>query len=67
MLDSRREMLGVMPRTQAQDLADQEGVDLIMLNPEAEPPLVRLCDLSKYKYELTKADKDQKKKQRESR
>ena len=42
-------------------------MDLIMLNPEADPPLVRLVELNKLKYEQTKASKDQRKKQRENR
>ena len=49
------------------DMAAEQDVDLIMLNPDASPPLVRLVQLNKLKYEQSKAEKDQRKKQRESR
>jgi len=49
------------------EMQEELNVDLIMLNPEAEPPLVRLVELNKLKYELSKANKDQRKKQRENR
>jgi translation initiation factor IF-3 len=49
------------------ELQEELDVDLIMLNPEADPPLVRLVELNKLKYEQNKANKDQRKKQRENR
>lgn len=67
MLDNRKEAIGVMPTGQALDLAAEQDVDLIMLNADASPPLVRLVQLNKLKYEQSKAEKDQRKKQRESR
>lgn len=67
MLDNRKEGLGVMSTREALDLAAEQDVDLIMLNPEAKPPLVRLVQLNKLKYEQSKAEQDQRKKQRESR
>lgn len=67
VIDSRKEPLGVMPTQQALDLALEEDVDLILLNPEAQPPLVRLAPLSKLKFEQAKKEKDQRKKQRENR
>lgn len=48
-------------------LQEELDVDLVMLNPEADPPLVRLVELNKLKYEQNKANKDQRKKQRENR
>ena len=67
VLDARKQSIGVMPTSEAVSLASEQGVDLIMLNPEASPPLVRLVQLNKLKYEQSKAEKDQRKKQRESR
>lgn len=67
MLDGRKESMGVMSTSEALDLAAEQDVDLIMMNEEAQPPLVRLVQLNKLKYEQSKAEKDQRKKQRESR
>jgi translation initiation factor IF-3 len=60
-----KEPLGVMPTLEALDLARREGVDLILVVADASPPVCRLMPLSKYNYELTKAAKDAKKRQRE--
>lgn len=60
-------MLGVMSIEEALDLADDEGVDVVLISPDAEPPVARLIDYSKYKYELAKNAKEAQKKQRESR
>jgi len=60
-----KESLGVMSLTDALSLADDAGVDLLLVVADASPPVCRLLDYSKWKYEKTKADKDQKKRQRE--
>lgn len=67
LLNDEKEMLGIVSRDEAFRMADEAGVDLICINPDASPPLCRLVDYSKYKYELEKASKVQKKKQREGR
>ena len=67
VLDNRKEAIGVMSTSEAMDMAAEQDVDLIMLNADASPPLVRLVQLNKLKYEQSKAEKDQRKKQRESR
>lgn len=41
--------------------AEDEDVDLVLVNPEAEPPLVRVVKFSKYKFEMEKVNKDKKK------
>lgn len=61
-----KEALGVMGIGEALELAEDAGVDLLLVVPDASPPVCRLCEYSKYKYEKTKAEKDAKKKQRES-
>lgn len=61
-----KEPLGVMGIDEALEMAEDVGVDLLLVVPGASPPVCRLCDYSKYKYEKTKAEKDAKKKQRES-
>ena len=47
-------------------LAQEDDDDVILINENADPPLVRICAMSKYRYELEKVKKDQSKKQRES-
>jgi translation initiation factor IF-3 len=61
-----KEPLGVMSKREALDLASENGVDLILVVPDASPPVCRLIEYSKFNYEKTKAEKDAKKKQRES-
>lgn len=66
LLSEDKEPLGIMPTQEALMLAQDAGVDLIMVVADANPPVCRLVELSKYNYELAKAAKDAKKKQRES-
>ena len=67
VLDEKKEGLGVMSTSEALKMAMEQDVDLILINPDAQPPLVRLAPLSKLKYEQKQKEKDQRKKQRESR
>ena len=62
-----REALGVMRTEEALALAQENEVDLVLVAPDAEPPVCRMVEYSKYKYELEKAKKDASKKQRESK
>jgi translation initiation factor IF-3 len=48
-------------------MAREQGVDLILVSPDAQPPVCRLVELSKFKYEQEKAAKDARKKQRDAR
>lgn len=58
------EQIGIMPTKQAIKLAAERGYDLVEVSPQARPPVCRIMDYGKYKYELTKKAKDAKKKQR---
>ncbi len=58
------EQLGVMSITEAQNKADDEGVDLVLISPNAKPPVCRIVDASKYAYEQKRKAKENKKKQR---
>ena len=44
-------MLGVMPTRDAQRLADQRGLDLVEITPNAVPPVCKIMDYGKFKYE----------------
>ena len=57
------EQLGVMPRNNALLLASNEGLDLVMIQPNAEPPVCKIYDYGKYKYEQLKKAKELKKRQ----
>ena len=64
VLGESGEQLGVMPIKEAQKLSDDAGVDLILIAPKAEPPVCRIMDYGKFKYEQTRRDKEAKKKQK---
>ncbi len=53
----------VMPVRQALDLARQQGVDLVEISPNAQPPVCRLIDYSKFLYQQKKRQKEMKQKQ----
>ena len=59
--------MGVMSYNEAMDKAIAEDLDLVLISADASPPVCRIMDASKHKYELEKADKESKKKQREAR
>jgi translation initiation factor IF-3 len=58
--------LGVMPLTDAMNLARQHGVDLVEIASTAVPPVCRLVDFGKYRYEMAKKEKESKKHQHAS-
>ena len=53
----------VMPTRQALDMARQQGVDLVEISPNAQPPVCRLIDYSKFVYQQKKKQKEMKQKQ----
>jgi len=58
--------LGVIQLTDALNLARQHGVDLVEISPNAVPPVCRLVDFGKFRYELAKREKESKKHQHAS-
>ncbi len=58
------EMLGVMAPADAMKLAREAGVDLVKIVPNAVPPVCKIVDYGKYRYELARKEKDARKKQR---
>jgi len=57
-------MLGVMSLSQALRLADEEQLDLVLISPMANPPVAKIIDYGKFKFETQKKEKDQKKAQK---
>lgn len=58
------EQLGVMTSREAQHLAEEAGLDLVKIAPTAKPPVCKIVDYGKYKYELGRKEKEAKKKQK---
>lgn len=58
------EQLGVMPTKEAMRLAEEAGVDLVKIAPTAKPPVCKIVDYGKFKYEQARKDKEAKKKQK---
>jgi len=57
-------MLGVMSTREAQYRADREGLDLVEITPNAEPPVCKIMDYGKFKYEQSIREKQQRKAQK---
>ena len=56
--------LGTLPLNKAIELAKEEGLDLIEISPNANPPVCKIMDMGKYKYDLQKKANQAKKKQK---
>lgn len=63
VIGSEGNQLGVLPLADAINLARQHGVDLVEIAPNATPPVCRLVDYGKFRYEQSKKDKEAKKHQ----
>ncbi|WP_342718752.1 translation initiation factor IF-3 [Hornefia porci] len=64
MIDSNGEMVGIISRSEALELAEQRKLDLVEISPNAKPPVAKILDYGKYRYELQKREKEAKKKQK---
>lgn len=58
------EQLGIMPTYKAMALAEEAGLDLVKIAPKAQPPVCKIIDYGKYKYEQLRKEKEQRKKQK---
>ena len=58
------EQLGIMSAKEALQLAEEAGVDLVKIAPTAKPPVCKIVDYGKFKYEQTRKEKEAKKKQK---
>jgi len=64
LVDQNGNMLGVVSTTEALSLADRAGLDLVEISPNAEPPVCKILDYGKYRYEIQKKAHDARKKQK---
>ena len=58
------EQLGIMPAREAMKIAQEAELDLVKIAPTAKPPVCKIIDYGKYKYELVRKEKEAKKKQK---
>ena len=64
MVDADNNQLGVLPLREALRLAEERRMDLVEVAPQAKPPVCRIMDYGKFRYEQSKREKEAKKKQR---
>ncbi|RMH62012.1 MAG: translation initiation factor IF-3 [Calditrichaeota bacterium] len=63
LINQNSEQVGIVPLAQALELAQEAGLDLVEVAPNAKPPVCKILDFGKYLYEQSKKDKLNKKKQ----
>ena len=64
VVDEEGKQLGVMPTRQALQLAEERGLDLVEVAPAARPPVCRLMDYGRFRYEATRREKEARKDQK---
>lgn len=65
MIDAEGNQLGVVSIQQARQISEDAGFDLVEVSPEAKPPVCRVMDYGKYKFQLSKRKAAAKKKQKQ--
>ena len=64
LVDENGEQLGIVPARQAMALAEERGLDLVKIAPQAKPPVCKLMDYGKYKFEQSKREREIRKNQK---
>ncbi len=64
VISDEKGQLGIMSRDEALALAEEEGLDLVLISPDAKPPVAKIMDYSKYKYQQEKKKKEARKNQK---
>ena len=64
LIGSNGEQLGIMSAREAMKLAEEAELDLVKIAPNAKPPVCKIIDYGKYRYEMARKEKEAKKKQR---
>lgn len=64
VIGSSGEQLGIMPYETAQNMADEKNLDLVKISPMAKPPVCKIMDYSKFKFDKAKKEKEARKKQK---
>jgi translation initiation factor IF-3 len=63
LIDENGNNHGVVPTAKALEMADDAGLDLVVISPNQAPPVAKILDYGKYKYDMAKKAKEAKKKQ----
>ncbi len=63
LIDDKGTNHGVVPTSKALSMAEDAGLDLVLISPNQAPPVAKILDYGKYKYEMAKKAKEAKKKQ----
>ena len=64
VIDSDGSQLGIMSLKEAMDLAEQKNLDLVKIAPQATPPVCKIIDYGKFRFEQAKREKEARKNQR---
>ncbi len=64
VIGSEGEQLGIMPTAQALDLARAQGLDLVEVAPNARPPVAKMMDYGRFKYEQSKREREGRRRQK---
>lgn len=64
LIDENGEQMGIVTNQVAQTLAEERGLDLVKIAPQAVPPVCKFMDYGKYRFELSKREKEQRKNQK---
>ena len=64
LIDANGNQLGVVPFRKAMELAEESKLDLVNVAPKAKPPVCKIMDYGKFKYETIKKEKESRKKQK---
>jgi len=64
LIDDQGNQIGIVPTLEARSMADEKGLDLVEVAPNSNPPVCRILDYGKYKFELEKKNRENKKKQK---
>lgn len=64
VVDNEGKNLGVISNSEAQKIAREKGLDLVEIDPKARPPICRIMDYGKYKYDLSKKEKQKRQNQK---
>ena len=64
LIGEKGEQLGIMSSKEAMRLAQEAELDLVKVAPKAQPPVCKIIDYGKYRYELARKEKEAKKKQK---
>ena len=64
LIDDQGTQMGIVSLREAQDLAEEKRLDLVKISPTAKPPVCKIMDYSKYRFDQQKKEKEARKKQK---